>query len=305
MHPIYTMAVVTTLAMLAIWGSMLRQLSPRDGRFRLLIGMLCLGCFACPIAFFAIRRPFLIALLEPVFSQPIWEEGWRSICRDVMRLCFAPLTEEPAKLVPWLIVLGLGVPLWPARRLVAPVSLGLGLGFAVGEVWLVAWLIAQRGDPQFAQLPWYQFQGFLTERVMTGMAHTLFVFPTVWLARKGWKHALFGLAIGMTLHWFSNSAIVLMHREAFGWTKNAWGVLVQLWIALFAIAGLIVTIGVWLGPKKARRMWARRMTCPECGGVYTQPLIMGLNFGMKRYEPCGVCHKWHWVTLENLAPDKK
>ena len=47
-----------------------------------------------------------------------------------------------------------------------------------------------------------------------------------------------------------------------------------------------------------------RMICPGCGGTYRQSLLWGLNFGMSRYERCGHCHKWHWVTMKNLAPLK-
>ena len=46
------------------------------------------------------------------------------------------------------------------------------------------------------------------------------------------------------------------------------------------------------------------MICPGCGAIYRQPILLGLNFGMSRYERCGACRKWHWVSLSNLAPEE-
>ena len=184
------------------------------------------------------------------------------------------------------------------------VALAAGLGFAVGEIWLVASLIATANDPKLASLPWYSFGGFLSERLMTCVSHALFALPTVLLSRRGWKWGAIGLALGMMLHWISNAPFVLMHRGTFGWKPDVWGLLIQLWLALLTIVGLVALIGVAAGRKIFRKIWSSRMICPGCGAIYRQPLFLGLNFGMSRYERCGVCGKWHWVTLKNLAPVK-
>lgn len=301
-QPIYIMAGVTTIVALTVFGGMLRQICPADRRRRYVFGMVLLGLFMSPAAFVAVRRPLLLQPLEPKFRQPAWKAGGWSIVRDAIRLSFAPLTEEPAKLAPWLLLLAMGAPLAPTRRMIAPLALAAGLGFAVGEIWLVAGFVAQANDPKLAGLPWYAFGGFLGERLMTCVLHTLFALPTVALARQGWKWGAIGLALGMTLHWIGNAPIVLMRREAFGWKRETWQVLIQFWLIALTIVGLLVLFGVFTGRKTVRKVLSNRMVCPECGREYRRPILFGLNFGLRRYERCGVCHKWHWVTLKNLAP---
>jgi hypothetical protein len=304
-HPIFVMATVASVVALAALGTLLWQICPRDRR-RPLVGVLVLiGLFMSPAAFFGLRYPLLIWPLEPVLKQPGWEVGGWSNVRDAVRLSFAPLTEEPAKLAPWLVLLAAGWPLAPTRRMVGPLALAAGLGFAVGEIWLVAGLIAHAHDPKLAGLPWYAFGGFFSERLMTCVTHALFALPTVALSRRGWKWGAIGLALGMSMHWISNAPIVLMHRRGFGWTSDTWGLLIQLWLVAFTVVGLLALIGAAVGRDAMRKLWSARMICPECGAAYRQPIFLGLNFGMSRYERCGVCRKWHWVTLKNLAPMKR
>ncbi|HEV3340801.1 MAG TPA: PrsW family glutamic-type intramembrane protease [Pirellulales bacterium] len=304
MKPIYVMAAVTTVLALTGWGTLFWQICPRDRRRQPLVALLVAGFFMSPTAFFLFRRPLLIGPLEPVLSQPAWSNGNWSIARDAIRLSYAPLTEEPAKLLPWFILLAAGCPLWPTRRMVAPLTMAAGLGFAVGEIWLVASFVAQAKDPELAGLPWYSFGGFLSERLMTCMAHVLFAMPTLMLARRGWLGLSAGLAIGMALHGLSNSPIMLMHREAFGWKKETWQLLIQFWLVMFTVAGIVAVTGAFAGRKMWRAIWFSQMICPGCGQVYRQPIFLGLNCGLSRYERCGVCHKWHWVTLKDLAPAK-
>lgn len=303
-HPIYVMAAVTTLLVLAVFGTMLWQVCPRDRRRQWVFAMLALGFLMSPAAFYGVRKPLLIGPLEPRLKGPGWDQGSRALARDLIRLAYAPLTEEPAKLVPWLLLLAAGAPLLPSRRMVAPLALSAGLGFAVGEIWLVAQFVAEANDPKLAAVPWYAFGGFLSERLLTCITHALFALPTVALSRRGWKWALAGLAIGMLLHGLGNAPILLMQRRAFGWTELAWQVLVQVWLIVLFIAGLVALIGAAFGRKMLKAIWSRQMICPGCGATYLQPIFMGLNCGMWRYEPCGVCHKWHWVTLSNLAGAK-
>lgn len=301
-HPIYIMAAVTSALALAAWGGLLWQISPKDSRRTWILALLAGGLVMSPLAFFVVRRPLLIEPLEPLFFQPGWNAGCWAIVKDVIGLCFAPLTEEPAKLVPWLVLLALGAPLLPTRKMVAALALAIGLGFAVGEIWLVAYLIAQANDPKLAGLAWYDFGGFCSERLMTCLSHALFALPTVSWSRRGWRWGVLGVVFGMLLHWFGNAPIALMHRQVFGWRPEVWSIIASLWVVAFAIAGLLSLVAAAAGRKMLKRILSHRMVCPGCGETYRQPILMGLNFGMYRYEPCGVCHKWHWVTLKNLAP---
>jgi hypothetical protein len=304
-HPIYVMAAVTSVVSIAVWGGLLWQISPRDDRRSPLLVLLLIGFLMSPAAFFAVRRPLLLGPLEAILTQPGWDSGGWSTVRDILRLSFAPLTEEPAKLAPWLVLLAAGAPLWPTRRMIAPLALAAGLGFAVGEIWLVAGLIATANDPKLAGLPWYSFGGFLSERLMTCITHSLFALPPVILSRRGWKWGTLGLALGMLLHFISNAPIVLMHRGTFGWKPEVWSIVIQLWLSLLTVVGLISLIGLFAGRKMLRKLWAHQMICPGCGAIYRQPIFLGLNMGMSRYERCSVCRKWHWVTLKNVAPLKR
>jgi hypothetical protein len=301
-HPIYPMAALTSVVALGAFGALLRQICPDDARRPWVFVLVICGLVMSPGAYFFVRRPLLIAPLEPMLKQPDWDTGGWSLLRDGIRLSYAPLTEEPAKLAPWLVLLAAGVPLQPTRRMRAPLALAAGLGFAAGEIWLVASLIEQANDPKLAGLPWYSFGGFLTERLMTCLSHALFALPTFLLSRRGWKGGLVGLGIGMLLHLISNAPIGLMHRGAFGWKPAVWGAVIQSWVALISVAGLLTLIGLAAGRDALRRIWSRRMLCPGCGALYRQSLFFGLNFGTTRYERCGACRKWHWVTLKNLAP---
>lgn len=40
-------------------------------------------------------------------------------------------------LLPWLLLLTVGLPLWPTRRMTAPLALAAGLGFAVSSATLI------------------------------------------------------------------------------------------------------------------------------------------------------------------------
>jgi ribosomal protein S27E len=44
------------------------------------------------------------------------------------------------------------------------------------------------------------------------------------------------------------------------------------------------------------RMLFGRRRCPECGHEYDAPLI-GINFGLTRYERCPHCRHWHWTKV--------
>lgn len=301
MHPIYLTATFTWLLALGIGGVLLWQATPPHCR-RPVIGVWAGALLMSPGAYYLIRVPFLVQPLTPWLNSLTAQGGWQLVFADVVRLSLAPLTEEPAKLLPWLIALALGQRLQPCRRLVVPLAFALGLGFAMGEMWLVAQLIAAADDPQFRGLPWYAFGGYLNERLETCLTHSLFVLPTVWFARQGVWRAGLGLTVGMILHFLGNAPIVLMRRDVGQLGPAVWSILIQFWVLGFTLAGAVALIGLYLGPKMLRRVLRGRMICPECGQEYRQSILLGLNCGRWRYEPCGVCRKWHWVSLDNLAP---
>lgn len=305
MPAIYLAALFTTVVAVVVFVPMIRHWAPQQFRNRLCV-LGCVGLLMSPLAYFCVRLP-LMKLAEPKWFTTVAGEklGFeQQVIRDVIRLTYAPLTEETAKIFPWCVGLALGARICASRRRTASLALTLGVSFAVGEFWLVAYFIHAKNDPTLSALPWYAFGGYMGERIMTCFGHTLFVLPTVWLSRRGRGYALLGLMIGMSLHYLSNSPIALMGHEAFGLSKSTWGVLLQFWLVAFVIATLFALIGVHYGSSMIRRVLNQQMVCPECKATYKQPIFQGLNMGTWRYEPCGVCKKWHWVTLHNLAPLK-
>lgn len=306
MPQLYIAAAVTSLVAVCMFTALIFQLTSQEHRRKLLY-LGCLGLCISPLAYFCVRIP-LIKIVEPTLLGTSAEKPNGTASAAVLggvRLLYAPLTEEPAKLLPWIVLLMLGVWQRPPRELVVPLALTVGVAFAIGEFWLVAYLISAKPDPVIAQLPWYAFRGYISERLMTCFAHTLFALPTVLLYRRSTLLASLGLLTGMILHYVSNAPIVLMHQQAFGLSAAVWSAIAQVWLVLFVVVTLFVLVAVHYGNEVVAKIWQNKMICPECGATYRQPIAMGLNMGAWRYEPCGACHKWHWVTIKNLAPLEK
>ncbi|MFO0940499.1 MAG: PrsW family glutamic-type intramembrane protease [Pirellulales bacterium] len=300
MHPIYITALFTSILGLGAFGSILWQVTPTDSRKRI-FAVLALGMLMSPAAFYWVRTPLLLNPLKDWIESNGQLGGWHQAMADAVSLTFAPLTEEPTKLLPWVVLLLAGVRLSPTKKMVVPIALAAGVGFAVGEIWLIAKMIATADKPEFRQLPWYAFGGFIAERLETCFTHSLFAFPTVVLARRSWRHAVLGLLLGMLLHYLGNAPIVMMKRDFPPLGAGAWSVILQLWVLGFSLFGAVVLLVYHYGSKMLRKILRRRIICPECGCEYRQPILMGLNFGNWRYEQCQVCYKWHWVSLKNLA----
>jgi hypothetical protein len=303
MPPIYITAFVTTVIAFAIFVPIIRYLAPRSIRLSL-FGMGAMGLAMSPVAYFFVRLP-LMKLFEPEWFGTLKSPESSALLfylRDAVRLCYAPLTEETCKLLPWVVALLAGVSLRSSRRRSASLALTIGVTFAIGEFWLVAYFLHFSNSPDIAKLPWYAFGGYMSERLTTCFSHTLFVLPTVYLSRHGVRYGLLGLVIGMGLHYLGNAPIVLMHHETFGISKGNWGVLIQFWLTFFVLVCMFCLVGLHYGTSMLRRIWKRQMVCPECHATYRQPLLLGFNMGTWRYERCGACKKWHWVTLSNLAP---
>ena len=306
MIQLYIMACLTTVIALLLFGMLYRQFAI-SGQWQKIWPLFVFGLMMSPAAYFLVRLPIINHLDPLLFASETGEmqSGGSSqmrVSRDLVRLWYAPLTEEPAKLLPWLILLSVGAGAIPNRAHVAGLALVVGTSFAIGEIWLVAYLISSKPDPRLVDLPWYAFGGFASERIATCFAHTLFAMPTLLLAARGVRWGLVGLCVGMLLHAAGNAPILLSRYEMFGISKDAWIVILQLWLVLFVVASMIGLVGCKFGTEMLQRIWQNRMVCPECGATYRQPIVMGLNMGTWRYEPCGACNKWHWVTLKNLAP---
>lgn len=281
MPDIYFTAVLTAVVATAVFGLLIRKLrQPADER-RLWLAAALVSPLQ-PLAFYFVRVPldhWLVAHLGSTSSAYQW-----------LTSLYAPLTEEPAKLVPLLIP----AIFWDIRPAnFVRYALAIGLGFAIGEMWFVADRVAH--NPALAGLAFYQFGGYFSERLMTCVLHSAFVSVSLWRLRRRFA---FGVAGAMLLHWLGNFPIFLMAENVGGMGKTFWTVVVQLWLLFYFFAGIVLLSYLAFGRIAPIRLFYGRRHCPGCGGDYDAPLL-ALNFGLTRYERCPHCRHWHWTKPDN------
>lgn len=274
---IYFAAILTTGIAAAIFGPLIHKLKmPANVRLLWLAAVLALPLQ--PLAFYLVRIPLDHWLVTHLGSTSATYQWLTSL--------YAPLTEEPAKLVPLLVpVIRCDIRLSNFVRY----ALAIGVGFAVGEMWFVADRVAQ--VPSFARLPFYQFGGYVGERLMTCLFHSAFVSVALWRLRS--RFAL-GIAGAAALHWLCNFPILLMAWNVGGLGKTFWTVVFQFWLVFYFVCALALLSYFTFGRITPGRILFGRRHCPECNGDYDAPLF-GFNFGSTRYERCPHCRHWHWT----------
>ena len=277
MPGIYYTFVLTALMAIAVFVPLIHLLRlPANERLLWLAALIVLPLQ--PLAFYYVRLPldhWLAAHLGNTSAVYYW-----------LRTCYAPLTEEPAKLFPLLI---------PAiRRDIQPANfvryaLAIGLGFALGEMWFVADRVAR--VPQFAGLPFYQFGGYVGERLMTCVFHSAFVSLSLWRLRR--RFAL-GFAGAAAAHWLGNLPILLLSPKAAGFEKAIRMAFVEAWLVLYFFAAAALLAYFAFGRVAPTKLFFGRRRCPACLEEFDPP-IFGLNFGTTRYERCPHCRRWNWT----------
>src|SRR5262249_30690528 len=146
----------------------------------------------------------------------------------------------------WLVA---AVPAVRRAIMMEPVILALavGLGFAIGEIWLIAYTLLQL--PGIASLPATDLGGFVIERLEGCFLHGAFVaLPFVALAR-GRSFLLGGLG-GMFLHFLLNFPIYLKGINAFG-LGEAWIPILLLWALAFVIGCAFMVVRLARRPPAA------------------------------------------------------
>ncbi|MGH6770843.1 MAG: hypothetical protein ACRECO_17680 [Xanthobacteraceae bacterium] len=178
-----------------------------------------------PLVFYLVRLP-----VDGLLRTSYGIAGWVAI----VSLFYAPLIEEPAK---WLTaampVVRRAIPKIPVR-----IALAAGIGFGIGEIWFLAGALA--AAPNYPDLPFWMFGGFILERLAVCFLHGAFLtLPFVALAR-GRSFWLGGLA-GMVLHFLLNFPIYLAQIDLFGWGAERWMQTLVLWVVLMTAlcAGMV------------------------------------------------------------------
>ena len=270
--------MVTSLLALGLIGSGLYFHTPsKDRTFLILCVILLLPM--CALAFYCIRLPIDHWLSEHV--------GKNTNAFAFIRVFYAPLTEEPAKLWPLLIP-------WIYRRTTPQnyvrIAIAIGLGFGLGEAWTVAGFLAK--NPAIAKYPWYLLNGFIGERIMVCFIHAGFTGAALhFIIVRRWLFA--GIICAMLLHFLGNLPIYLAQQDFLSFGKVAWQIVLSLWAPIC----LLLTIAE-LAYFAYGAGWLQKLSgntkCPGCGTVYQRPLFC-INLFTKCYERCPACKHWHLV----------
>lgn len=242
------------------------------------------------LAFYLVRMP-----IDGWLSSAL---GKQAEVYQLIRILYAPITEEPAKLWPLLI------PLFYRRMKSIPVhrvALAIGLGFGVGEAWTVASLLSK--SPEIAKYPWYLFGGYMSERMMVCVMHSAFTASALFLIFKH-KRVFLGLFACLLLHFLGNFPIFLAGKKAFGIGTKAWQVILQVWVMLYFLLMGSLLAYMTFGKQWFRKLVRGRVKCPECRKIYEHPLF-GVNLMHKRYERCPHCRHWHLVGVFNEDGEKQ
>lgn len=275
MHGIWGAAVASTLIMAAGFGFMLWRFAPRAHVGPLLLA-LALQLPMSAAAFYLVRQPIIDVLQPLVGHSPIYR--WA-------QFLYAPLTEEPAKLWPALL------PFF-ARRVdratLAWYGLALGTGFAIGEAWFIGDMIARSG--RFADLPWWQFGGYISERILVAPFHAAMVAATL----RGWRCWHGGLAAGlivaMLMHLLGNLPIGVFPLI---FPAVLVGGALSLFILAISVGGGLLLRYYATGEVSAS-IPGTSTTCPKCHATHERSLLT-LNLGFKRVERCPACRRWSLV----------
>jgi RsiW-degrading membrane proteinase PrsW (M82 family) len=102
-----------------------------------------------------------------------------------------------------------------SRASAAPMALTIGLGFALGEIWYVAYGIYQH-DPAAAKLPFYMLGGFVGERVCAIVVHGFCILLALRGLLTGKRHFVFGLGTAMAAHSLADLPVMLYQMKLIG-----------------------------------------------------------------------------------------
>ena len=169
-------------------------------------------------------------------------------------------------------------------------AIAAGMGFGIGEAWLLAHLYA--GNPVFNSYQWYEYTGFISERFTVAIIWVFYWFNNIFHSRK--RKFLLGISLAMLSHFALNFlfyCLVPMAYLANNYKANIVDVLV------YCVFCFVTCVLIWLGNKpnisllgKLRKALGKA-TCPKCNATYDRP-ILGINLLTKRLEKCPNCKKW-------------
>lgn len=288
MSGIYTMSIITTVLVVLIVGGIIFRKLPKQLRW-LLIAAIIIELPMSAISFYIFRIPF------DKWFHSLFSVDQQGIYRFIT-MFYAPLFEEPFKLLPLLFIPGLYKVV--SKENFVKIALALGLGFGIGEIWFLAHAVAA-SQPATANLPWYQLTGFLNERAMVCIMHGAFTSVTLYTLAK--SKSWLGILGSMMLHFFGNFPIYLMSINFLQLGKPTWQIAISIYLTVYLIAMVMLlsyfSFHRW---SQVTRLFYGQVKCPECKNIYNPPWF-GVNALTKRYERCPNCKHWHWVGRTEVA----
>jgi len=280
MPQIYISASLISLLALASIGTFVFFKTPKGDR-SLIVLLIAIELPMSFASYYLVRLPLVDGFVRLIVDP-------QSSAYGFITTFYAPLSEEPFKLLP-LLIPWVYKKIGKANYLQAAMALGLGLG--VGEIWLVASFIAKA--PQFANISWYQFGGFMNERFMVCIMHGAF---TATALRMIHKKLWLGVLGGMGLHYLGNFPIYLSSIRFLGYDAIVWQMIVGIYVPVYFVAMILLLAYYVYGTLDPGEFSKRKSVCPACKAEYLPPTL-ALNWVGKRFEKCPNCKKWHWVDM--------
>ena len=205
---IFLAALIATVVSGWIGHALLRSWTCR---WRLHYGVAALSLAFSPLVNLLVKKPAVGVMLGRAHLQPVvstWPLWFAALV-----LLVVGISEEAIKLLPLLAP--------EVRRVLAtrgsaePLAFAIGLGFAVGEIWYLAYRI-HVNDPASARLPFYMLGGFVTERIATLSVHSFLVLLPLRAWRNGAASFLRWTAGAMLAHALIDTTAMLYQMKVVG-----------------------------------------------------------------------------------------
>ena len=202
---IWIAAAIATALSVWIGRALLQAWIGRDHRYYL---ALATSLFLSPMVNLGLKKPVLGYMLHRFHVSPKMPEWpwWFAI----LALLLVGVSEEAIKLAP-LLVPSVRKSI-PALGSAIPMAFAIGLGFAIGEIWYVAYRVSI-ADPVSASLPFYMLGGFTTERVGTVVVHSFLAFVALRGLLRGWLRFLLGAVTAMLAHALMDATAMLFQMK--------------------------------------------------------------------------------------------
>jgi hypothetical protein len=221
---IYVAAIITAAIGLVAGGAVLWRGASR--RERLVLAAILAS--QLPASWFAnvfVKQPLHQALSPLVVDRDLY---------GLLAAWYAPVVEELVKVAS---VVAAALAGWLAaerrRRRAVDAAIAAGLGFAIGEMAYIAAAVAK--VPAYAGFAWYQFGGYIGERLATCVWHPAFVAVAAVALAKGWRWLPLGLVGAVVLHFLGNFPIYLAGIDAFGLGRVGWTLALLAWLGLYTV----------------------------------------------------------------------